>query len=200
MNKSNEQQINRVQAVRESLSKSAQPEFDERELFMMSVDGKPDTDTLQTHQMYTYYMRWDEDVAKKNFYDKTTDLVVENDWIYLRLNVRLQYYLRYLHWGEIDEHVRWTVDNFNGLDFVDDLAQISLCAEGSNIRIFVFGQATSEQLEFINDLFRKRGTMEDILIDCQVNHFYSAYTNELEVNTNFGPIVEAKYADIQAQM
>ena len=85
------------------------------------------------------YMHWDKKEARFHFDDREADENPEGDWIYLRLNVRVQYHLKYLYWGEIDDHVKWTIDNFNGLEFIDNLAQISLCAEGDNIRIFVFG-------------------------------------------------------------
>jgi hypothetical protein len=103
--------------------------------------------------------------------------------------VRVHSHLQQKYWGEIDNHVKWTIDNFNGFEFVEGKAQISLVPEGDDIRILAFGQITADQMQFVNDLFRKRGTLDDILIIKTT----TKTPTEVRCNAgNYGHIMESK--------
>lgn len=103
-------------------------------------------------------------------------------------------------WGEINNHIIWTCDTYNGYEYITGEAQISLCPVSEGIHIFVFGCTTTAQLAFVDDIFKKRGTLQDIFITFEKCE-YDKTKNELKINPgNKHRIIEAKQADRTKQI
>jgi hypothetical protein len=134
-------------------------------LFDITTPDVPKHILKDTRRLINNYMLWDTKMARNmDFKDEADVPDEEGDWYYLQHNVRVHCQLRYLIWGPINHKILWTVDNFNGYEFINGPAQISLCPDEKGVRILVFGQASSDQMQFVDNLFATRGTLADTFI------------------------------------
>lgn len=89
------------------------------------------------------YMEWDYQAAKLMQSRKKKEAYEQRgDWLYMKHNIRVSKWMQFVSWGSFDDHIHWSVDNFNGADFVMGDAQITLVPFHNFIQIMVFGCAT----------------------------------------------------------
>lgn len=95
------------------------------------------------NRMVLIYMKWDYKTAALMHGNRTYVYKRSGDWLYMPHNVRVNSMLERTYWGEIDDHVHWLCENYNGHEFINGEAQISVCPTEEGILIMVFGVATN---------------------------------------------------------
>ena len=67
-------------------------------------------------------MVWDYQAAQAIKESKNQNFVASGDWLYLPSNIRVHVYLKNQDWGQIDEHITWVANDYNGMETVTNQA------------------------------------------------------------------------------